>query len=141
MNNIIEKNGFSFLIEFNHDDDSTPYDDGLAGELTGWTREKKEKPYQLLISDRYNYRYYLGNDKNEFNLLYSWFHNQWSYLIVTVTLLDTQKNKTDIVECVSGVDNNNNYHENVAGELVDCILNGYGKYWGEKTVISYGAIK
>lgn len=60
--------------------------------------------------------------REDYENLLAWCHDQWEYVGVIVTLLDIEGKETDAVQSLWGVDDNGDYADIVASDLVgDCI--------------------
>lgn len=133
------------------DDMPAPWDhcDG-HGPVTGWLSRNKRPDELVLNTDRGQKRFYNFKEAcaialrdgwgckeldgtetprqkaakaamADFEYLRAWCNNDWSYVGVTVTLLDSDGNKTEVQESVWGIeslDDQVNYHaQNLADDL------------------------
>lgn len=145
-----EFKGRTFKFETRHDEGhEAPWDwaDG-HGPVSEWTARDKRPGERLLHSDRRSHRYYdfqeavkiarrdgwdaapLGEGtagqraaraaEADFEYLRRWCNDQWSYVGVVVTLLDSDDEETDETESLWGIESDaREYLEETARELAD----------------------
>ena len=127
----IEVDGLSFAVSMEHDDCMSPpwkEEDG-HGPVSEWTRYGKAPGELVLVEDHGCKRYYdfaeacriarrahwggfQGTPRQQaalaaradFERLRAWCQGEWSYVVLTVELLDDDGDKTDITDCIGGVE-------------------------------------
>lgn len=72
----------------------------------------------------------------DYQYLRAWCTNEWSYVVVTVTLLDTDGDETWLYECIGGVGSDDDEHieglaQDLAGQIAEQV--------GDATHIEHGA--
>lgn len=74
--------------------------------------------------------------ESDFQRLRAWCNNEWSYVIVTVTLLDTDGDETWMYECIGGVESDADEH---IEELAQGLAEQIAEQVGDATHIEHGA--
>ena len=121
------------------------------GPVSDWTRRDKRPGELVLSKDRGSRRFYdfaeavriarrdgwncepYQDDETpgeraakaaraDYEFLRAWCNDDWQYLIVTVTLLDDEGDKTEHTETMGGVESYHDYHEEVARDMASDIL-------------------
>lgn len=137
------------------------------GIVTGWEHREKRPGELILSDDRGARRFYdfaetcrlalregwnaapYRDDETprqraakaaraDYEYLRAWCDDDWSYVVVTVTLLDDDGEETEVSDCLGGVETLRDYHETAAGELVDEIMAGHGTAWGAVSRETFG---
>lgn len=147
-----EHKGRTFRVNFERDDDAEPpWDQGDGrGIVSDWTARDKRPGERLLHADGRSKRYFdfagtvakartEGWDSKPYNtgtkgeqaaraaeaeyeFLRLWCADQWEYLGVTVTMLDSDGEDTSYTDSVWGVESFADYHQEVACDCADeCI--------------------
>ncbi len=151
-----EHMGLSFKVEFEADEfGQTPWDDDGHGPVSDWTTRDKHPGERVLHSDRNSKRYYdfaeavklalkdgwdappYTGTKGEraaraaeadYERLRAWCNNDWYYIGVVVTLLDTDGNETRERESLWGIESDcEDYLTEVAYELAEEIAGRVGE--------------
>lgn len=146
-----DQGGRTFRVNFEHDaGHEEPWNDGDGrGIVSEWTTRAKRPGERVIASDRSYKRYfdfagavakaraegwdaepYTGTKgeraaratEREFEFLRQWCDDQWEYLGVTVTLLDSDGEDTHHSDSLWGVESFADYHQEVARELAGEIL-------------------
>lgn len=143
---------FVVTIRDDAHDMGAPWDneDG-HGPVTGWTRRDKRPDELVLNSNRGEKRYYNFKDAcaialrdgwgckdldgtetkrqkaakaamADYNHLRAWCNDEWSYVGVEVTLLDSEGNPTEVSESVWGIESQ--YAQDEAQTLADKLAHG-----------------
>lgn len=143
---------FAVTIYADAHDMGAPWDNEEGhGPVTGWTRREKRPDELVLNSNRGDKRYYnfkdacaialrdgwgcKGLDGTEtkrqkaakaamadFHHLRAWCNDEWSYVGVEVTLLDSEGNPTEVSENVWGIESQ--YAQDEAQRLADELVHG-----------------
>ena len=151
-----EHEGLTFRVNFEPDSDAgEPWsrEDG-HGEVSDWTSRDKQPGERILCSDRGRKRYYdfagavklarkdgwdappYGGKPGEraaraanadFERMQAWCNDQWSYVGVVVTLLDTDGDPTRETESLWGVESDGDYSSECARELAGEIATRIGE--------------
>lgn len=74
--------------------------------------------------------------ESDFQRLRAWCNNEWSYVVVTVTLLDTDGDETWMYECIGGVESDADEH---IGDIAQGLAEQIAGEIGDATHIEHGA--
>jgi hypothetical protein len=144
---------FAVEVHIDHDS-GAPWEDCEGhGPVTGWVRRNKRPDELILNSANGEYRYYnfkeacaialrdgWGCDaldgteskrqkaaiaaRADFEYLRSWCNNEWSYVGIEVTLLDSEGNKTEISDSIWGIEGTEDQIRYNAQTLIDDLAQG-----------------
>lgn len=162
---------FAVTVSDDHDHGSPWDNEDGHGPVTGWTTRNKRPDELVLNTDRGQKRFYNfkeacaialrdgwgceGLDGTEtkrqkaakaaiadFEYLRSWCANEWNYVGVEVTLLDSEGNQTEVSDSIYGIESHDdqvNYH---AQNLVDDLAHGLHTRFEQvtQTITSYKMI-
>lgn len=144
---------FSVEVHEDHENEAPWENEDGHGPVTGWVKRDKRPGELLLNSDRDSSRYYdfkeacklalrdrwgckdldgtetkrqkaAKSAMADFYHLKAWCDNDWAYVGVEVTLLDSDGNKTEVSESVWGVESI--YAQEKAKSLADDLASGLG---------------
>lgn len=162
---------FAVEIHEDHDHAAPWVECDGHGPVTGWLTRDKRPDEMVLNTDRGQKRFYNFKDAcrialrdgwgckdldgtetkrqkaakaamADFEYLRAWCNNDWSYVGVEVTLLDSEGNKTEVSESVWGVESHNDDVRSQAETLADELAHGLHTRFEQvtQTITSYKMI-
>jgi len=161
---------FSVDVEPDYDSGAPWENSDGHGPVSGWETREKRPGELLLIRDGALSRYYdfaeacriamrdgwdsapynAGTEtkrqqaakaaRADYEYLRAWCNDEWRYVVLTVTLLDSDGNETEIFSSLGMVeDSDSDYLRETAREMADELAGGYGVSWDsvEKETYEY----